>query len=404
MVRLCTPTKVSTASLTTLIVAYFVVTGGVQLLRFSPALSAVLFQGANVGTLGALIAIVASMNQRRGCGGRWTWSWVTLGVLGLNLLARLISIAVLAVRDRNDANGEARFVRWDETAKTVGLVAVLAEIYYALVPNMRFRSTLFIFGLLFVVPLALAIPRLLTAPSVDKDTLQAALRFSAKAYEAYDGGNDQTKRVVSGEHAGWTYVGFAGTETAKDAKTDVTISDSALPEGWLRPGDRARAHTGFADMYAKLRDKVRVLVKDAKQVTFVGHSLGGALASLAALDVASGFPDKTVRVVTFGAPQVGDHNFVKLFDARVDLCVRVVNPFDPVPKLLASQLRHTKGYYAVASLSLDSPVTAHNMKTYEVALGRPRWAQMLGVFAPATYVGVAALAVGAYHIFIRRSA
>lgn len=38
---------------------------------------------------------------------------------------------------------------------------------------------------------------------------------------------------------------------------------------------------------------------------FAGHSLGGALAHLAAYDITKAFPGVTVRVYTFGSPRHG---------------------------------------------------------------------------------------------------
>ena len=401
MARLCSPGKVSTASLTALLLAYFAAMAGGQVVKASPQAEAMMFQGTNVATLAGLIAIVTSVNRSRGCGGRWTWSWVTLGALGANLLARAASVGVLAATGKSGTNGDAGFVRWDESAKTAGLVAVLAELYFALVPNVRFRFTLFALGLVFVVPLVLALPRLLAPPDVDAATLNAALRVSKQAYDAYDGDKDFAKRMVTAAHGEWRFVGFAGTENKTDVNTDVNVKDVRV-DSWLRAGETARAHAGFAAMYAQVREAVWKAVQTSDKVTFVGHSLGGALATLAALDVTSRAPDKVVNVVTFGAPQVGDDNFVKLFDGRVNLGVRVVNPFDPVPKLLASQFAHTKGYYAVTSLTRDSTVTAHNLSTYALALSRPRWVQVGGAFAPPAYVALAALAVAAYHLLTRR--
>jgi hypothetical protein len=139
-----------------------------------------------------------------------------------------------------------------------------------------------------------------------------------------------------------------------------------------------------------------------------GHSLGGSLATLAALDlsknpVRSKNPDgkaPKLRVITFGAPHVGDGNFVRLVEAAAE-CVRVVNPFDPVPKALAGQLLHAGDAYSVASLTRDSPLTAHSLSTYALALERPRWLQVLGLFAPATYVLLAGGGVVAFHALRR---
>ena len=42
-----------------------------------------------------------------------------------------------------------------------------------------------------------------------------------------------------------------------------------------------------------------------------GHSLGGALATLAAYDIQSRFGLKDLQVYTFGAPRTGNHAFAR---------------------------------------------------------------------------------------------
>jgi hypothetical protein len=60
-------------------------------------------------------------------------------------------------------------------------------------------------------------------------------------------------------------------------------------------------------------------------VWFTGHSLGGALATLAA-----GRYERAPEVYTFGAPRVGDGEYVESLDTPV---YRIVNGRDVVPKL-----------------------------------------------------------------------
>ena len=68
-------------------------------------------------------------------------------------------------------------------------------------------------------------------------------------------------------------------------------------------------------------------------VYVTGHSLGGALASLAALDIAAAHPRRRLLVYTFGAPMVGDRRFAAQFRAACPRAFRVVNEMDPVPKM-----------------------------------------------------------------------
>lgn len=74
--------------------------------------------------------------------------------------------------------------------------------------------------------------------------------------------------------------------------------------------------------------------EEVTNVVCVGHSLGGALATLCAKwcrDVA--FPDATIGCVTIGSPRVGNIAFAEDFNNRVvdGLNYRVVNKCDVVP-------------------------------------------------------------------------
>lgn len=79
-----------------------------------------------------------------------------------------------------------------------------------------------------------------------------------------------------------------------------------------------------------------------------GHSLGGALATLAAYDIARLGKEQGVDIlltcITFGAPRTGNHSFVKDFDRHVSKCWNIINgeqqakagTSDPSPILVAS--------------------------------------------------------------------
>jgi predicted lipase len=56
-----------------------------------------------------------------------------------------------------------------------------------------------------------------------------------------------------------------------------------------------------------------------------GHSLGGAIASLAALELAKHFPSSQLHVYTFGQPRVGNRCFAAEYQAKVPDHWSVVN-------------------------------------------------------------------------------
>jgi hypothetical protein len=68
-------------------------------------------------------------------------------------------------------------------------------------------------------------------------------------------------------------------------------------------------------------------------VTVCGHSLGGALATLLALDLAANKVVSNPVVYTYGSPRTGDSLFVSSFDQVVTNSYRIENRLDIVPKL-----------------------------------------------------------------------
>jgi hypothetical protein len=103
---------------------------------------------------------------------------------------------------------------------------------------------------------------------------------------------------------------------------------------------------GFTDMYRSLRtglDSASPTVTQAlttlpfkrpvTSVTICGHSLGGALASLLALDVAVNTPTFYPSSYTYASPRTGDPQFVRTYNHAVPDTTRIANRLDAVPNL-----------------------------------------------------------------------
>jgi predicted lipase len=103
---------------------------------------------------------------------------------------------------------------------------------------------------------------------------------------------------------------------------------------------------GFTAMYESLRtgadaDSASVVSalatlkfpRSVSSMTICGHSLGGALATLLALDVAANTAFNNPSVYTYGSPRVGDSLFASTFDQVVKNSYRVANRLDIVPTL-----------------------------------------------------------------------
>ena len=138
--------------------------------------------------------------------------------------------------------------------------------------------------------------------------------------------------------------GFIVREVATGAVI-VSIRGTLVPEEWLRnftviPADYSflpqfgTVHLGFRIVYASVRASLEqglAAVPENTRVTVLGHSLGGAMATLAAPDIKRNLQQENVDVCTFGGPRVGKPDFRGKFNGEIARCYRVTNQFDIVP-------------------------------------------------------------------------
>nr|AVA09683.1 putative effector protein [Heterodera avenae] len=122
-------------------------------------------------------------------------------------------------------------------------------------------------------------------------------------------------------------------------------SEQLFLEGWqsLKPGTNfhgiGQVNSYFNEALNILWPSVEQALKDQNManfpVTFTGHSLGGALAALAAAKcVALGLrTSNMVKLYTFGEPRVGNSAFAARFDQIVPNSFRVIFRKDIVPHL-----------------------------------------------------------------------
>ena len=144
-------------------------------------------------------------------------------------------------------------------------------------------------------------------------------------------------------------------------------------------GISAKTEDGFTALYKSLLigkfaalDYVRGLLLEAKTVTVCGHSLGAALATLLALDVATNTSCHDPACYTFASPRVGDHAFVQAFNAAVSNNHRFANRLDLVPKLPLVPYEHVDTHYElvpdIGKVNWTIPCM-HHMTTYLWLLG-----------------------------------
>lgn len=120
----------------------------------------------------------------------------------------------------------------------------------------------------------------------------------------------------------------------------VRAPRGARATGGRRHDARARPqHKGFYTAYEEVSAHVQhaVAALHRRYPTFrvfvTGHSLGGALATIAALDLSKRMPQVPVQHYTFGEPRVGNDKFAAYFNHSVANSMRHVHWHDWVAHL-----------------------------------------------------------------------
>ena len=125
---------------------------------------------------------------------------------------------------------------------------------------------------------------------------------------------------------------FRGSEETgiTDWITDLKFLSADYPYGG---GSDIAVHAGFIEAYQSIRESIFKVAKDTphKKIICTGHSLGSALATLCALDLACNLSGKQISSYTYGSPKVGDPNFVKFYNQKVPHSYRFVNGPDIIP-------------------------------------------------------------------------
>jgi predicted lipase len=147
------------------------------------------------------------------------------------------------------------------------------------------------------------------------------------------------------------FVAFRGSSDLSDWLADFDF----IPRTYLPVSGFGQVHAGFQDVYECVRNNIAANLPAATagcdQILITGHSLGAALAVLAAPDIFLAMPPNTIepRLTTFAGPRVGLSDFAAAFNAAIESCYRVVNFLDIVPLVPPSPYVHVGTEIAVDS-------------------------------------------------------
>lgn len=130
-------------------------------------------------------------------------------------------------------------------------------------------------------------------------------------------------------------IAFRGTQQTKDWATDINGFHQVIPYG--NYDSDIRVHRGFLNAYKSIRGDIHKYISsrrnEIKAIYICGHSLGGALAILCAVDVEYNYPSYHVECYPSGNPKVGNKAFCNSYDKRVPITVRTFMRTDIVPAL-----------------------------------------------------------------------
>lgn len=142
-------------------------------------------------------------------------------------------------------------------------------------------------------------------------------------------------------------IAFRGSSSAGNWISNMDASQKKFPY----TKEPCYTHRGFTGIYSSARSGILSILRRLspdKTLYVTGHSLGGALATLCAVDLAANTPFNAPHLYTFASPRAGDPAFVKVFSRYIANSFRIANPFDVVthaPPSIYKLPRQDKRYY-----------------------------------------------------------
>ncbi len=141
-----------------------------------------------------------------------------------------------------------------------------------------------------------------------------------------------------------------------------------------------KVHDGFLQTYNLFRAEILDTLEKTprgSRLFIAGHSLGGALATIALPDIGARTGRKAAALYTYGSPRIGDNAFVTAFNDRYcEKSFRIINTSDlveliPPPAPIAGSLG---GFFSHVetpvgfTLQFEDVAKNHDLKTYLSAL------------------------------------
>ncbi|KAH8929915.1 alpha/beta-hydrolase [Atractiella rhizophila] len=157
-------------------------------------------------------------------------------------------------------------------------------------------------------------------------------------------------------------VAMRGTTNVADGFTDISIIQKKYSSVGVTPADDVYVHSGFLNAWNSVAQVVinavsaQLAAHPGYTIVTTGHSLGGALSSLAAVSMKGNFPNSPVRMYTYGQPRTGNNAWAfwvnSLFGENAK---RAVNADDGVPTLIPTWIGYR--HHGIEYWTETSPAT-----------------------------------------------
>lgn len=176
-----------------------------------------------------------------------------------------------------------------------------------------------------------------------------------------------------GDHKNEAFVTLRGTASLFDALTDLNAGVKVSHTG-------AMVHQGFYYTFDSLLPELKGFMQkcgSAHTIHCMGHSLGGALATLAA-DWINKNSSATVKLYTFGSPRVGLNYFAERATTNIGVenIFRTYHRTDPVPMVPTWPFTHVpdnSSDYLLDSPTAFPPWKYHGMGHYIESVRNKDW-------------------------------
>ncbi len=149
----------------------------------------------------------------------------------------------------------------------------------------------------------------------DSNAIKEKLQALDADFKAVDGFDAKSSQGIVVRHEHYIVAAFRGTDEPADWLDNINALSMEGPIG--------RVHNGFQkalmDIWPGMKSRIRAHRRDAVgrhlPLWLTGHSLGGAMATLAAAELIQA-DEPFFGVYTYGQPRVGDRGFARVFNVE----------------------------------------------------------------------------------------